>query len=232
MEKEPVESERRKILAKSLPFVLNAVWEAHSVLNPVRLASTAASEFQRLEEDGKRKELEIKSLARDIGNLNLRTDNEGRLSLILTRDQLLEIAGNYLISQFLSEGSFGAHFETSSKPPDYDGMLNLPNKAIFAKIVETEIDQNWIFNEADKAVELNPSEVWIFNYNDQRFDVRFDPIFISEGKILRGRFKLIPATELISFATKGLFSATIDKNADEVENTTRFNLTRVNERKT
>jgi hypothetical protein len=227
MANDPVEGERRKILARSLPFVLNAAWEAHSVLSPGRLASTAISEFQKVEENEKIKEAEIATLVRDIGHLNLKSEEDGSLSLTLTRSEILELIGNYLVSQFLKEGSIGTRFEVSSNFPNYDGVLSLPNKAVFAKLVEMKIDQKWIFDEADRAQEVNPSEVWVFVYDNERFDIRFDPVFISENRTMRGRFKLFPVTEVIDSVTKGKFGATIDSSAERENEQTRFVLRRV-----
>src|SRR5487761_188150 len=110
MGEEPVEEERRKILARSLPFMISAVWEAHAALSPANLASVAASEYQRLETNAKLREEEMKSLTQDIGRLNLQAESTGRISLTLSRNEILELVGNYLISQFRNDGSAGAQF--------------------------------------------------------------------------------------------------------------------------
>ena len=228
MEEEFVEAERRKILAKSLPFMINAVWEAHTVLSPANLASVATSEYQRLEASAKLREEEIKSLKQDIGHLNLQSESTGRISLTLTRGEILELVGNYLISQFRDDGSAGAQFTVSPNHRGYDGVLNLPSKVIFSKLVREKIDQNWIFGEVDKAESLNPAEVWIFTYDENKFDVRFDPVFVSETRIMRGRFKILPLTDLIGAITKGSFSASIESRGESDKDTTRFMLTKIN----
>ena len=229
MEEEFVVGERRKILAKSLPFMINAVWEAHTVLSPANLASAAASEYQRLETSAKLREEEIKSLKQDIGHLNLQSESTGRISLTLTRSEILELTGNYLISQFRNDGSAGSKFTVSSSHQGYEGMLNLPNKAVFSKLVREKIDQNWIFSEVDKAESLNPAEVWIFAYHEHRFDVRFDPVFLSETRIMRGRFKLLPLTEMIGSITRGSFLASIESSGESEVDVTRFMLTRIDQ---
>jgi len=229
MEEEFVVGERRRILAKSLPFMINAVWEAHTVLSPANLASAAASEYQRLETSAKLREEEIKSLKQDIGRLNLQSESTGRISLTLTRSEILELAGNYLISQFRNDGSAGSQFTVSSSHQGYDGMLNLPNKVVFSKLVREKIDQNWIFGEVDKAESLNPAEVWIFTYDEHRFDVRFDPVFVSETRIMRGRFKLLPLTEMIGSITRDSFSASIESSGESEDDVTRFMLTKIDQ---
>ncbi|MDG6997908.1 MAG: hypothetical protein JRN15_02205 [Nitrososphaerota archaeon] len=207
---EALAEERRKLLAKSLPFMLNAAWEAHSILSPAGIASRAVSEYQKFEKNTKLQRDEIKSLTKQIDSLDIQAEETGRISLSLTRAELLELVGNYLVSQFLNVGSAGVKFSQTSNG-DYDGILRLPDKSIFAKLIQGEIDQQRVFSEADKAESLNPSEVWIFTHDaSKRSDIRFGPIFVSENKILRGRFRAMPVTDIFSDITKGRFSALIE----------------------
>lgn len=209
-ETDALAEERRKLLARSLPFMLNAAWEAHSFLSPAGLASKAVSEYQKLEKNAKLQRDEIKSLTKQISNLDIQAEGTGRISLSLTRAEILELIGNYLVSQFLNTGSAGAKFSTKYKG-DYDGALRLPDKSIFAKLIQADIDQQRVFSEVDNAEILNPSEVWIFTYDAiKRADIRFGPVFVSENKILRGRFLLMPVTDIFRDVTKGHFSALID----------------------
>lgn len=209
-ETEEVAGERRKLLAKSLPFMLNAAWEAHSILSPAGLATRAVSEYQKFEKSTKLQRDEIKSLTKQISALDIQTEGAGRISLSLTRVELLELVGSYVALQFLNVGSAGVRFIHTPKG-DYDGILRLPDKSIFTKLIQGEIDQQAIFNEADKAEGLNPSEVWIFTYDaSKRSDIRFGPIFVSENKILHGRFRVMPVTDIFNDITKGRFSAVIE----------------------
>lgn len=225
-----IEEDRRKLLAKSMPFMLNALWEAHTALSPANLASKAVSEFQRFENTTRSQEEEMRDLTKEIDHLKLKSEGTGRLSLTLTREEILELVGNYLVSQFLNEGSAGSRFIISENYHGYDGMLSLAYKTIFVKLVEEKIDQKWVFAEIDKAENLNPSEVWIFAYNeDQRSDIRFGPVFVSENKVLFGRFKLMAVTDLLKGITKGRFSATImgSEISDDGKKRTRFLLARL-----
>ncbi|MGI0092037.1 MAG: hypothetical protein ACREBS_10035 [Nitrososphaerales archaeon] len=225
---ESIERERRKLLVKSLPFMLNSAWEAHTALSPANLASTAISEFQKFERNAKLQEEEVRSLTHEFEHLELKSEGTGRLSLTLTRDELLELIGNYLVSQFLNDGSAGSKFTISSNYPGYDGMLSLPSKAIFTKLIEDKIDQHVVFGEIDEAETLNPAEVWMFSFDeDQRSDIRFGPVFVSENRILFGRFRLIPVTDLLKEITNGHFSASIESRGKTRAEGTRFLLTRL-----
>ena len=224
-ETEALAEERRKLLAKSLPFMLNAVWEARSLMSPAGLASRAISEYQKFEKNTNLQRDEIKSLTKQISNLDIQAEGTGRISLSLTRAELLELIGNYLVSRFLNVGSSGAKFSQVSIA-DYDGTLRLPDRSIFAKLIQEGVDQQRVFSEVDKAESLNPSEVWLFTYDaSKRSDILFGPIFVSENKILRGRFRLMPVTDIFSDITRGHFSALIlseGRMGDAEEARTRF----------
>ncbi len=208
-EDERVEEDRRKILVKSLPFMINAAWEARSALSPVNLATTAVKEYQKIEKNHWLQEREIESFAKEIDHLKLKSEGGGRLSLTLDRKQILELVGNYLVNQFLTEGSWGARFLVTESYSGYDGVLSLANKNVFAKLVEEKIDDRWVFSEADRAEKLNPSEVWIFVLEEgPRSDIKFGPVFVSEHKIMRGRFRVLSISDVLRSTTKDRFTAT------------------------
>ncbi len=217
---ESLEIERRKIVAKSLPFMLNALWEAHSLLSPASLASRAALEYAKFQSNNRLKEEEIQSLLRQVGHIEFRSEGTGRISITLTREELLELIGSYLVGEFLNEGGSGEEFATLPKnDSDFDGMLKLPDKTIYAKLLERRMDRSGVYLEIDKAQTMNPSEVWIFSCSDElRSDVLFAPIFLSESMILRGRFRLMPITDVLNSITKGRFSASIIKRSAETDN--------------
>jgi hypothetical protein len=225
MEEEPLEAERRKLLVKSLPFMLNAAWEARSILSPMGLASAALSRYEDLEQRTKmREEKLMKSLAREVGHLDIKPAGAGVLSLSISRGELAELISNYLVTEFIDEGSSGQKL-LPSKLPDYDLVLNLPAKSIFAKLVHKEIDQSWVYKETDKAERLNPSQVWIFACKDDwRVDIRFKPVFVRENTILHGRFRLLPVTDLLRMITKGEFKASIKARKETDEEGDRVNM--------
>jgi hypothetical protein len=212
-EAEKVALDRRRLLAKSLPFVLNAAWEVHSVFSPAGLTLRAVSEYERLESNSKLQKEELKTLTEQIGQLDVHSEGTGRISLALTRGELLEVIGNFLVLQFLNEGSRGARFmPISRESSDYDRMLRLPDKRVFAKLLEKGVSQDQVSIEMEEAKKLNPSETWILTYeNNHRLDITFDPVFVSEKKILHGRFKILPVTDMFNTITKGHFTASIER---------------------
>lgn len=221
---ERIESERRKIIMKSLPFMINAAWQAHSALSPANLASTAITEYRKMDRNARLQDEETISLAKGISHLELKSEGGGRLSLVLTRKDIVELVGQYLMSQFLKEGSWGSKFVATTDYPGYDGVIDLANKTIFAKVVEETFDEKWIFAEADKAERINPNEVWIFSLKDGfKSDIIMGPIFVGENKVLRGRFRVMSVTDAMREITDGRFAASI---LGDSENGTRFLLSR------
>jgi hypothetical protein len=206
--------------------MINAAWEAHNALSPLNLASSAINEYQKSERNARVQEEEFKSLVKQIDHLNLRNE-AGRLSLTLDRKQILELIGIFLVNQFLTEGSWGSKFEVTDNHEGYDGMLGLANKMVFAKLVGETVSEKWVFAEADKAEKLNPSEVWIFMLQEgPRSDIKFGPVFVSEHKVLRGRFRVLTVTDLLKSITKGRFVARLDTTATKTNDGNRFILAR------
>ncbi len=218
MAEDIIEAERRKLLARSVPYMLNVVWEAHQVLSPGYLASTAIEQYQRLENNARMNREELSALTRDVGKLNLESEGTGRLSLTLTRPQLKVLIANYLSSEYFRQASANAELRPATALPDYDGMVVLPTKSVFVKLIKEDLDQKSLVKEIDKAETLNPSDVCIICYEtSHRTDILFDPVFVSENKVQRGRFRLLSLPDLIGEISKHKFTATIEKSEDSQE---------------
>ncbi|MHB2037061.1 MAG: hypothetical protein ACYCPW_10025 [Nitrososphaerales archaeon] len=223
MAEDVIETERRKLLAKSLPFMLNAVWEAHQVLSPGNLASTAIGQYQRLENNARMNREELAALTRDVGKLDLQSEGTGRLSLTLTRPQILVLIANYLSSKYFRRASTDAELKPVTAMPDYDGMLVLPTKAVFVKLIREDLDQESLVKEIGKAETLNPSDVCIICYQtSHRTDILFDPVFVSENRIERGRFRLMSLPDTFEEISKGKFTATIENSKEHMEDSVRI----------
>jgi hypothetical protein len=200
------EVERRKILSQALPYVLNFYWEARTALSPGSLASAALDQYQRVERDMKLQQQEVAALARDLGNLDMNIEGTGRISLTLKKDQLLNFVSDYLVLHFLTEGSGGKGLVAAPKGSGYDGLLGLPSKTVFVKLQRDPLEQNLLDEEVEKTKAINPSEVWIFSYFESRAkDIKLDPVFVSENRILYGHVRIVPITDVIKEATRGRF---------------------------
>ncbi len=198
--------ERRKLLAQALPYMLNIFWEARTALSPGGLAAVALNQYERVERNNKLQEGDLQLLARDLGQLDMKIEGTGRISLTLSEDQLLSFIGSYLISFFLSEGSSSSELVRTSKAREYDAALVLPGKTIFVKLCRGQLDEAALSLELERAKALNPSEVWIFPYFEiEGKDIQLDPVFVSENRILHGHLRVVPLSEVMINATGGRF---------------------------
>lgn len=203
---EPVE--RRKMLSKALPYFLNAFWQAHTAMSPVGLASAAIDQYQKIEKDLKDQQEEITNLFADFGQLDLMIEGMSRLSLSLSRDQLLALIGNYLCTKFVRETNGNYELVTKQEQNGFDGVLYLPSRSVFVKLCKTSLQDGMLEQELETAKSLNPSELWIFSFNDhQRMDIKLDPVFAGENKVLRGRLRVIPVADLFKEISGGKFTA-------------------------
>ena len=223
MAEDVVAGDRRMLLARSLPYMLNAVWEAHQVLSPGNLASTAISQYQKLENKARLNREELEAVTKDIGKLDLQSEGTGRLSLTLSRPQIMVIIANYLSSQYFGQTSSDAELKPAVAVPDYDAMLVLPTKAVFVKLIKDDLDQKSLVKEIDKAETLNPSDVCIIAHEtSRRTDILFDPVFVSENKIQRGRFRLMSLPDLFGEISKRQFTATIENSKESQGDSVRI----------
>src|SRR5579875_1834327 len=100
--------DRRKVLTKAIPFMLNALWEAHSAMNPGKLATLAADRYRKIENEIKSEREEILVVLGKLPYLDLEVNGTGRLSLTLSREHILALIERYLSTKFANEGGKSA----------------------------------------------------------------------------------------------------------------------------
>lgn len=218
MSDDVVATERRKILAKSLPYMLSAVWEAHQVLSPGYLASTAVEQYEKIEKNARINREELAAVTRYVGMLNLQSDGTGRLSVTLTKSQLLALIANYLSAQYFGQSSRDAELIPSPAVEGYDGMLTLPSKSVFVRVLKEDLDKEMWVKEVNKAETLNPNDVCIICHEtSHKTDILFDPVFVGENKVQRGRFRLMSLADLFGEISKKKFTAIIEKSKEPLQ---------------
>jgi hypothetical protein len=207
----PDQSNRRKVLVQALPFMLNVLWEARSVLSPGKLVATAVDQYSKFEKDIEKQRIEFNSLFQDLTDLDLEVNGLGRLSLTLDRGQALALIGNFLTLRFMSESSRGAEFVIQSEGSEYDAVLNLPMRRIFASLRREFLNNSAMASEVEKVKDLNPSEAWIFCCQDgMSKEIPFDPIFVNETLVLRGALRILSVSAVFDDLSKGRFRAHVE----------------------
>ena len=104
-------------------------------MSPVGLATTAVDQYQRMDKDLKDQQKELANLYADIGQLNIQIEGVSRLSLSLSRDQLLMLIESYLNTVFVIEGNRSLELTTMDKQSGFEGILNLPHRIGVCEVI-------------------------------------------------------------------------------------------------
>lgn len=198
--------ERRKMLADGVAFAITAYLKSGSILNPTSLASTALGNGTRTTDQGERSretselQPELVALAHQIQGIRA-TFEDGRLVVSIDKRTILGLIERMLKISFARQDSAAAaQFEVEAAPVadcDHDGVLVLPNRSIFIKLVpEGQDTVDFATGYLRRAVAANPSEYWLFALNEGELDIPFEPVF-TEGRTLRGRLKVVDACSVI-----------------------------------
>jgi hypothetical protein len=199
------------MLGQALPFMLNAFWEAHSFVAPSRLAAAAIDRYSMAEDHSEVERRQLGALLRDLMNTEPEISGTEEMSLFISREQLLALIGRYLSREFSREGGRDTVLEIHEHDSGLDGTFALVTRSVYVKLYYSSRDVNQANADYERAKSLNPSEFWIFYYDRALFgkDVQFDPVFVSENKILRGRFRMLNVVEIFPALTEGRLTATI-----------------------
>ncbi len=225
---EPEKADRRKLIGQAIPFALNAIWEAHSSLSPTGLASRALEGYSQQENAGSLQRSELEAILAEILQKNFRVEGSGELALILSREDLLILVGRVLKSKYAREGANNVEFELLPHDTGRDGVLRLLTRDISVKLYFSPRDVANLPLDLETARANNPSELWIFSWLPDVVErnLRFDPVFLSETRILKGGFRVEKVASIFSEITGGKFSARVI-GWDPEKGKTQFRLTRI-----
>jgi len=221
---EPEAADRRKLLGQVIPFTLNAFWEARSTLSPARLTAETLSQFSELESNlGNPQRVELETTLKDILRTNFHIERDGLLALTLSREELLVLIERILIRKFASEGAKTVHLDILSHGKRADAVFRLPTRDISVKLYFSADDTAHLQSDLDSAKGSNPSELLIFSWlpEVQERNLRFEPVFLSESRILKGGFSIQKITSIFEKITEDRFSARIDE-WDQKSGKTKF----------
>ena len=218
---EPDQADRRRMLIQAVPFAANILWKTHTALSPAKLASAAMNGYTNIEKDISSRLMELRAVFNDIPGVDLQYDRRGEISLSLPKAQLLGLMGNYLKSRY-SASSQPAMFLPGHD--GYDGTAFLTDRTVFVKLVKSELDLQ-LETEIERAKKLNPSDVWIFSQGQIRSEFEFDPVFLSENKILRGHLRVMPTSSIITEISGRKYRA-FSRDFESTDDNLHFRLTR------
>jgi hypothetical protein len=97
----------------------------------------------------------------------------------------------------------------------FDYVLRLPSRNIFLKLAEELSDED-ASKLLDVARKLNPAEVVVIADRGHSVSVQLDPVFASENKVLRGRFRSMSTEELLSAFFGRKFAVRADAHSEAI----------------
>jgi hypothetical protein len=222
-------------LEKLIPYLIGGLWQAHDALSPMGLIARVTDQYQKINENTAASAEELSSIIREVKSLDLRILETGRLSLTLSQEQLLVLIGNYLTKKYArngaTSGSIMIETESGGHEQGSQAILSLPNRAIYVRLCENALGQEALEHELAEAKSRNPSETWIVSYlGSQKADYLLEPVFLAENLILRGHFRVMTVSDLLSEITQRRFVASLEefvKKESTSKSSARFILSRI-----
>ena len=208
---EPEKADRRKLMGQAIPFALKALWEARSAISPARLTTEALDQYSKVEAEGKLQRNELQAVLEEILRQKIHLEGAGKIALTLSREEVLTLIGRILKRQFAGEGANRVELDILPHDSGRDAILPLLTRNVSVKLYLSSEDAANLQSDLEEAKKDNPSELWIFSWlpSLQERNLRFDPVFLSESRILRGRLRVQPIGSIFNEITEGNFSATL-----------------------
>ena len=189
--------------------------------SPLGIISSAASSYNRTVREPDEKIVDLLPLLPGVERLQVQVTSPDTVTFTLQKQDVVGCAGQYLERAFNSEGAVGA----PAGPPSpsgseslFDYVMRLPSKNVYLKM-EKEISEEKAAQLLGVARGLNPAEVVVVAEKGVRMDEWLDPVFISENKVMRGRFRTLHTAELLSAFFGERFASTFEFEGEAVRAT-------------
>lgn len=221
---EPVDPKsRRDVITKLVPYVALSAIKVGAFASPLSLLTSAAARYNENTQTTEEKVNDLLALLPGIEKLKIETVGPGKVSLQLQRQDIRSYVEQYLVRVFSREGAVGttALSAPAQGEAQFDCVLRLPSRAIYAKVIHTLTSQeeSQLLSLGRK---LNPAELWIFADSGPKIDVRLDPVFMAENRLRRGRIVSVSTAEMLSELFGHRFAVTVESSSvDDVKVTLR-----------
>ena len=206
---------RRELVTKLLPFIAVSAIRLGVLTSPLGIISSAASRYNATVQKPGEKIGDLLPLLPGIEKLHVETSGPDGVTLTLQREDVTWCAEEYLAKVFGREGAAGARSgaPVGKAEEGFDRVFRLPSRNVYLKLMAELTDR-----DAEKLLEatraLNPSEVIVIADRGGSKDTLLDPVFVSENRVMRGRFRTISTAELVSEFFGKRFEASVEPMAD------------------
>ena len=191
---------RRELIAKLLPFIAVSAIKMGVMTSPLGIITSAANRYNETVERPAERIGDLLPLLPGIEKLRVEVNGAGSVALTLERGEVSSCAEEYLRRLYSLEGGGRTRVGVPSSAEGggtFGHVLRLPSRNIYLKVTE-ELTQQEAASLLDLARRMNPSEVLIVADTGAGADERLDPVFVSENKIMRGRFRSISTAEMLA----------------------------------
>ena len=191
---------RRELVTKLLPFIAVSAIKMGMLTSPLGIITSAANTYNRTVERQGEKIEDLLPLLPGVERLNVEVSGPDAVTFTLQKQDVASCAEQYLARLFRSEGAAGSRAGPASPSGEesrFDYVLRLPSKNVYLKL-EDELTEEGATRLLGAARKLNPAEVIVVARGGVSVDEVLDPVFVSENKILRGRVRTMPTSELLS----------------------------------
>ena len=212
--------ERRALLVKALPYLVAAYWEAGTQLTPSSLLTRILETYENLREDIASERDNLQSMLSDLNDLKINFE-DGKLSFDLDRQTALDLIAAYLKKSFAKDGGTTAISKTFAAElaelQHYDAELKLPDRSIYARLLFRELRNDELSTFREEAQRRPASEYWLFCLKGKEFDIRLEPVFVSENKVMFGRVRCLSFSRILDEMLEKSYQVSATQKGDGVE---------------
>lgn len=185
---------------KAIPYLVSAYWEAGARVSPAAVLTRIVEEFEDVREQMEVERDRLQSVVSDFDRLNPTFEN-GKLTFDLDRTTALDLIATFLKKSFVKEGGTVAIFRTLpaqlAEDRHYDAELKLPDRSVYTRLLFRDPREGEMSSYLEEAHRAAPSEYWVFSLKEDSLDLRLQPVFVSENKVIFGRLRYLPLMHLL-----------------------------------
>lgn len=185
---------RRTLLGRAIPYLVAAYWETGTRLSPATILTRIVEEYEDLREQIGTGRDRLQSILNDVDRLNI-TFEHGKLSFDLDRTSALDLIATFLKETFAKDGGTAAIFRIlpaeSAEGRHYDAELKLADRSVYTRLVFREPSEDETSSYLEEAQRVAPSEFWVFSLKEDNVDIRLQPVFVGENKVVFGRLRCL-----------------------------------------
>jgi hypothetical protein len=185
---------------KAFPYLVAAYWQVGEQLSPTSLLTRILEEYEDLRQEIASERDSLQSILSDLDRMKIAFE-DGKLSFELDRPTALSLVGAYLKKSFAKDAGTTAMFKILpaelAEGLHYDVESKLPDRSIYARLLFRELKEDEISSCQEEAQRAAPSEYWLFTLREEEVDIRLEPVFVGENRVMFGRVRCLGLASML-----------------------------------